>query len=233
MKGIAEILRGKPSQVVHSIGPNDTVYDAIRKMAEHNIGALLVMEGETIVGIVTERDYARKLVLAGRSSKRNAGVRRHDHARCFRRPAADDRGVHGHHDREPRAPSPGARQRQAGRPRFDRRPREGQSFPSSSSSSNNSSSTSPAVAELSFGTQRIALQLAVKASRFLYCTDFENVEPVLQRPPTRGLPLPRSTVVHALRCSRSGHEQDHDAGRLPEHRARPTLLPEGIPTRRR
>src|SRR5512137_651726 len=69
MKGVAQILKGKPSGVVHSIRPNDTVYDAIKKMAERNIGALLVMEGERLVGIVTERDYARKVVLADRSSK--------------------------------------------------------------------------------------------------------------------------------------------------------------------
>ena len=69
MNGVAQILKGKPSRVVHAIGPNDTVYDALRKMAEQNIGALLVMDGETIVGIVTERDYARKIALADRSSK--------------------------------------------------------------------------------------------------------------------------------------------------------------------
>ena len=69
MNGVAQILKGKPSRVVHSIRPNDTVYEAIRKMAEQNIGALLVMEGKDIVGIVTERDYARKIVLADRSSK--------------------------------------------------------------------------------------------------------------------------------------------------------------------
>lgn len=69
MNGVAQILKGKPSRVVHSIGPNDTVYDAVRKMAEENIGALLVLDGEAIVGIVTERDYARKIVLAHRSSK--------------------------------------------------------------------------------------------------------------------------------------------------------------------
>ncbi|MGZ8255597.1 MAG: CBS domain-containing protein [Burkholderiaceae bacterium] len=69
MNGVAQILKGKASRVVHSIRPNDTVYDAIKKMAQQNIGALLVMEGEDIVGIVTERDYARKIVLADRSSK--------------------------------------------------------------------------------------------------------------------------------------------------------------------
>jgi CBS domain-containing protein len=69
MKGITQILRGKPSKVVHAIGPNDTVFDAVKQMAEHGIGALLVLEGEQIVGIVTERDYARKIALAGRSSR--------------------------------------------------------------------------------------------------------------------------------------------------------------------
>ena len=69
MKGVAQILRGKPSRTVHAIGPNDTVYDAVKKMAEHGIGGLLVMEGEKILGIVTERDYARKIALAGRTSK--------------------------------------------------------------------------------------------------------------------------------------------------------------------
>jgi CBS domain-containing protein len=69
MNGVAQILRSKPSRVVHAIGPNDMVYDAVRKMAEQNIGALLVVEGEKIVGIVTERDYARKIVLSSRSSR--------------------------------------------------------------------------------------------------------------------------------------------------------------------
>jgi CBS domain-containing protein len=69
MKGVAQILRGKPSRTVHAIGPNDTVYDAVKKMAEHGIGGLLVMEGEKILGIITERDYARKIALTGRTSK--------------------------------------------------------------------------------------------------------------------------------------------------------------------
>ena len=69
MKGVAQILKGKPSKTVHAIGPTDPVFDAVRKMAEHGVGALLVMDGEKIVGIVTERDYARKVALAGRTSK--------------------------------------------------------------------------------------------------------------------------------------------------------------------
>lgn len=69
MKGVAQILKQKRMRTIHAIRPDDTVYDAIRKMAEHEIGALLVMTDQTVVGIVTERDYARKIALAGRSSK--------------------------------------------------------------------------------------------------------------------------------------------------------------------
>ncbi len=54
---------------VYAIGPQATVLEALKKLAEHDIGALLVMEGERLVGIFSERDYARKLVLLGRFSK--------------------------------------------------------------------------------------------------------------------------------------------------------------------
>jgi CBS domain-containing protein len=53
---------------VWSIRPDETVYDAIRLMAEKNIGALAVIEGDRVVGIITERHYARNVVLLGRSS---------------------------------------------------------------------------------------------------------------------------------------------------------------------
>lgn len=69
MKRVSHILRSKPSQVVHTIGPTASVLDAVKLMAQQRIGALLVMEGEAVVGIITERDYARKVVLMGRSSK--------------------------------------------------------------------------------------------------------------------------------------------------------------------
>jgi CBS domain-containing protein len=69
MKSVAQILKTKPEQTVHTISPSTSVFDAVRRMAEKNIGALLVMEDEKIVGIITERDYARKIVLMGRSSK--------------------------------------------------------------------------------------------------------------------------------------------------------------------
>lgn len=68
MTTVAEILKSKPDAQVHSVTPSDTVLTALRHMAEKRIGALLVMEGEQIAGIFTERDYARKVVLLGRAS---------------------------------------------------------------------------------------------------------------------------------------------------------------------
>jgi len=69
MKSVAEILKSKPEQTVHTITPSASVFDAVKLMAEKSIGALLVMEDLKIDGIITERDYARKIVLMGRSSK--------------------------------------------------------------------------------------------------------------------------------------------------------------------
>ena len=54
---------------VHSTSPDATVYDALKLMAEKEIGALVVLEGEKMVGIITERDYSRKVILKGRASK--------------------------------------------------------------------------------------------------------------------------------------------------------------------
>ncbi|MBN3858244.1 CBS domain-containing protein [Paraburkholderia sp. Ac-20340] len=72
MTSVAQVLKSKPEQAVYTIGVNDSVFDAIRLMAEKHIGALVVVDGEAIVGIVTERDYARKIVLMDRSSKTTA-----------------------------------------------------------------------------------------------------------------------------------------------------------------
>jgi len=63
-----DILRLK-GRTVHSVRPGDTVLAALGVMAEHDIGAVLVCEGDRLAGIFTERDYARKVVLVGRSSK--------------------------------------------------------------------------------------------------------------------------------------------------------------------
>jgi CBS domain-containing protein len=69
MKKVAQILRSKSDPSIHTIVPTASMFDALMLMAEKNIGALLIMEGETIVGMLSERDYARKIVLMGRSSK--------------------------------------------------------------------------------------------------------------------------------------------------------------------
>lgn len=67
MKSVKQILDHKGYKV-WSIGPNDTVLDALKLMAEKNVGALTVTDGDQLVGLVTERDYARKVVLLDRSS---------------------------------------------------------------------------------------------------------------------------------------------------------------------
>jgi CBS domain-containing protein len=67
MLSVQQLLDQKPKGI-YSIAPDEPVLAAIRKMAEHHIGALLVMSADKLVGIVSERDYARKVVLLGRSS---------------------------------------------------------------------------------------------------------------------------------------------------------------------
>lgn len=68
MRLVKHLLEGKGS-AIYSIAPNAPVIDAVRSMAERSVGALVVMEGAKLVGIVSERDYARKVILNGKSSK--------------------------------------------------------------------------------------------------------------------------------------------------------------------
>lgn len=68
MKTVKDILRDKGYEV-WSITPDATVYEALKFMADKNVGALLVLDGQAVVGMVSERDYARKVILHGRSSR--------------------------------------------------------------------------------------------------------------------------------------------------------------------
>ena len=68
MTTVSQLLRKKGTDVV-TIGPQATVFEALQLMANKNIGALIVMENNEMAGIFSERDYARKVILAGRSSK--------------------------------------------------------------------------------------------------------------------------------------------------------------------
>ena len=67
MTSVRQMLRNKTD--VFAVSPDDTVYDALMLMADRNIGAVLVMEGGELRGILSERDYARKGILQGRASK--------------------------------------------------------------------------------------------------------------------------------------------------------------------
>jgi CBS domain-containing protein len=69
MKTLLQVLNDKATQKIISIAPENTVLDALKLMAEHRIGALAVMQGDKLVGIFSERDYAREVALQGRSSK--------------------------------------------------------------------------------------------------------------------------------------------------------------------
>src|SRR5215467_4984066 len=66
---VSSILAHKKSSTVWSIGPNAMVFDAIRLMDEKNVGALPVVDNKTLIGVVSERDYTRKVIVKGRSSK--------------------------------------------------------------------------------------------------------------------------------------------------------------------
>jgi len=71
MKTVSQLLETKGHQI-YSVTPESLVYDALLLMAQHHIGALLVMRGDALVGIFSERDYAREVVIKGRTSATTA-----------------------------------------------------------------------------------------------------------------------------------------------------------------
>ena len=68
MSTVRNILQ-KKGNAVYSIGPDKSVYDALEELEENNLGSLIVVENGKLIGVFTERDYARKVILKGRSSK--------------------------------------------------------------------------------------------------------------------------------------------------------------------
>jgi CBS domain-containing protein len=67
MATVRQVLEGK-GRLIYSVEPDQPVLEAIRSMAEHHVGALVVLKGTELLGIVSERDYARKVILLGRAS---------------------------------------------------------------------------------------------------------------------------------------------------------------------
>jgi CBS domain-containing protein len=68
MKPVSELLKKHPA-TARRIAPTENVFNALRLLADYEVGALVVMEGEALVGVVSERDYTRKIALQGKSSK--------------------------------------------------------------------------------------------------------------------------------------------------------------------
>ena len=69
MKTVAELMRAKPPRTIVKVSPEQSVLDAIKLLASENVCAAMVMSGERLAGIVSERDYTRKVVLKGRASE--------------------------------------------------------------------------------------------------------------------------------------------------------------------
>jgi CBS domain-containing protein len=69
MKPIVELLRKRESAPLYKVAPNVMVFDGLKLLSDHGVGAMLVMEGDKLVGVLSERDYTRKVALQGKNSR--------------------------------------------------------------------------------------------------------------------------------------------------------------------
>ena len=120
---IGMVLKQKDGSIA-STTPDASVYQAIEMMAEKQVGALLVMEAGVLLGIISERDYARKVILQGRSSKETQVVGDHEQSGDHGDAAAYGGRVHAHHHEQPHPASSGGGERDVCWGGFDRRPGE-------------------------------------------------------------------------------------------------------------
>jgi hypothetical protein len=97
-----------------TVSPDDPVFHALQVMSDANVGAVLVLDGEQLVGIFSERDYARKVILLRQGVERHSGARNHDRQGALCDPRPDGRRVHGDHDRKTLPPPAGSRRRGQG-----------------------------------------------------------------------------------------------------------------------
>jgi CBS-domain-containing membrane protein len=118
--GIVSTILAKKDPTVWSIAPNAMVIEAIQLMSEKNVGALPVVENANLLGVISERDYTRKVILKG-ILQGNSCARYHDRAAHNRQPGRQRYRVHADNDRKARAPSSGSRRNQTGRDPIDRR----------------------------------------------------------------------------------------------------------------
>jgi hypothetical protein len=120
---VRQLLDQKGREIL-SIDPSATVFDAVAKMAEKDVGSLVVMDNDEIVGMITERHYARNVVLKGKTSPATP-ISDIMQKKCSRGAAGTiRRGMYGHHDRQAHPPSARGRRRKTDRRHFDRRSRQ-------------------------------------------------------------------------------------------------------------